>query len=76
MEQTNANRIERLKQPTYILEVSYTADNEAANACAVSRPSSFVQLKHTFGTRLAFHGSSVENFYSILRSGFCGNLNR
>lgn len=74
------------KPPTHVLTLTYP-DEMAAGPLAAAAPASlsstptssrqsFAQLKALHGTDIAFHGTALENFHSIVRSGFCGNLNK
>lgn len=53
-------------RPSYVFAVTHLQEKE----------DSFCNLAAQHGQVMAFHGSKVENFYSILHNGFLGHLNK
>lgn len=58
--------------PEYIVEV---APAEADKRSPAEFETAFDQLAAENGTRLAFHGTAMENVYSILHNGLASHLN-
>ena len=58
--------------PTAFFDVVY-ADGEPLGAAAERR---FAAHKEAYGSLLACHGSSAENFHSILHNGLASHLNK
>ena len=54
------------RRPSYIFAVEHSQEKE----------DSFYKLAAKHGQVMAFHGSKMENFYSILHNGFLGHLNK
>eukprot|EP00051_Salpingoeca_urceolata_P011905 m.148051 g.148051 ORF g.148051 m.148051 type:complete len:377 (+) comp17304_c0_seq3:157-1287(+) len=58
-------------RPDFIFQLNYDIAEGPGNGSTV-----FDTLAPQHGTMVAYHGSALENFYSIVRLGFCAHLNK
>eukprot|EP00041_Stephanoeca_diplocostata_P020562 m.462966 g.462966 ORF g.462966 m.462966 type:complete len:365 (-) comp21606_c0_seq3:1128-2222(-) len=68
-EQTSPNT--SIVHPDYVFEV--VRKNEIDNG---KRTNSFEELRERYGSMIAYHGTALENFHSILFNGFLSHLNK
>ena len=63
---TSSNSMTKLEKPQYIFELEYNDEQEAKFQSSVG----------SHGIMLAYHGSSVENFHSIIHNGLLNLFNK
>lgn len=58
---TSINNLRHDMKPNYVFQISYHNDLDRYNL--------FKKFKEEYGSFIAYHGSSLENFHSIVRAG-------
>eukprot|EP00049_Salpingoeca_infusionum_P006004 m.100220 g.100220 ORF g.100220 m.100220 type:complete len:247 (+) comp13162_c0_seq1:601-1341(+) len=58
------------------LKVQLPSSVHATTFEVETKPPRFMEAKEQYGSFIAYHGTPVENLYSILNNGFCGSFSR